>query len=137
MTTTAAIVARATALGVRTSTWKSVATGRLRIYAETNRRDLNAFLELDGVPEDVEGAAFKVFCDTPQHSNWVKSQVNTARKEHIGLWHAFVLEHYAGQDLADYGPDIADAIQAARAFESDRERRLEQEERDLDFDEVA
>jgi hypothetical protein len=116
MTTVTDIIALAGELGIKASVWQK--SDKLRIYAKTQKH-LNVYLELDGTPDCVEGAAFKVFCSTEgQHPNWIKSQVAQARAENIALFYAYVVEMYAhvGPAPNGYGPDINSMIDEARAF---------------------
>ncbi len=116
MTTINGIIALAAELGIKASVWQK--GDKLRLYAKTQKH-LNVYLELDGTPACVEGAAFKVFCNTEgQHPNWIKSQVAQARAANIALFYAYVVEMYAdiGPAPNGYGPDINRMIDEARAF---------------------
>ncbi len=116
MTTVNDIIALAGELGIRARVWQK--GGKLRIYAETQKH-MNVYLELDGTPDWVEGAALKVFCNTEgQHPNWIKSQVAQARAENIALFYAYVVKKYSDTGPAPngYGPDINSMIDEARAF---------------------
>jgi hypothetical protein len=91
---------------------------RIVIYAQTDRRDMQVFLELDGTPDAVEGAAFKVFCSTQQHPNWIKKQVDEYRSAYRDLLTAYVVEAYSDVDPVEgcgYGPDIRAMIIEERA----------------------
>jgi hypothetical protein len=128
MTTAERIIARAARLGIEATLWQK--HGRLRIYAKTPKY-LSVYLELDGTPENVEGAAFKVFCNTAgQHPNWLKSQVAMARKEYIGLFYAYDVEQHAhlGPMPNGYGEDFNQCLAEARAYVAEKEKELEMEE---------
>lgn len=116
MTTAAAIITLAAQIGIKASVWQK--GDKLRIYAKTQRKDISAYLECDGTPDEIEGAAFKVFCNTPQHANWVAAQVRENRERYIGLFHAYVFEMYAetGPQPNGYGPDINAMIDESRIF---------------------
>src|SRR5690606_3120171 len=73
MTTAQNIIDRAAKLGISAKIWEK--GDKLRIYAQTGRRDMSVYLELDGTRDEIHGAALKVFCNTQQHPNWVKAQV--------------------------------------------------------------
>ena len=130
MTTAQAIIARAATFGIKTTLWEGA--GRTRIYAQTDRRDMSVYLECDGTPADIEGAAFKVICKTEQHPNWVQSQVAHHRKKLMPLFWAYVLERYAhvGPQPNAFGPDINAMIDDARAFEAAQEALMEEAEAD-------
>lgn len=117
MTTTAAeIVSLAGRAGIRAQAWSK--GERARIYAETGRRDLSVYLELDGSLDDVTGAALKVFCSTPQHPNWIKAQIAQAKVRFAPLFLAYAAAHYADTPAAPngYGPDINGMIDEAREW---------------------
>lgn len=122
MTTANQIVERAKDFGIEASVWEK--GGKLRIYAKTDRRDMAVYLELDGATSDVNGAAYKVFCNAHQHPNWIKKQVAEYRKEFLPLFHAFVVETYRDSDLSSFGPDITKMIQDARDFERHRAEEI-------------
>lgn len=130
MTTTQAIVDRAAALGIRAKLWQK--GDRLRIYAQTDRRDMSVYLELDGIPERVDGAAMKVFCNTEQHPNWIKSQVAQFKDAYIALFHAYVVEMYrdTGPQPNGYGVDINDMIDESRAFVAAHEAQKAEDDAD-------
>jgi len=121
MTTAQQIIDRAAGLGITSKVWQK--GEKLRIYASTGRRDMSVYLEIDGTPDDIFGAAFKVFCNTDQHPNWIKSQVAQFRADYIGLFHAYVVEMYrdTGPQPNGYGIDINEMIDEARAFVAARE----------------
>lgn len=122
MTTAVQIVERAAAFGIKAKVWEK--GDKCRIYAQTGRKDMNIYLELENtassapISEDVTGATFKVFCNTPQHRNWIAAQVAEYRKTYIGLFHAYVVEVYrdVGPKPNGYGEDINNMIDEARAF---------------------
>lgn len=116
MTTAQDIIDRAAKIGISAKIWEK--GDKLRIYAQTNRRDMSVYLELDGTRDEIDGAAMKVFCNTQQHPNWVKSQVADYRQRYIGLFHAYVFEMYkdTGPQPNGYGVDINKMIDEARAF---------------------
>lgn len=131
MTTLKAIQARAEYFGIKTKPWFK--GEKFRLYAVTDRKDMKVYLDLDGSTKDcILGAAFKVFCATPQHPNWIKSQVNQYREEFAPLWHAFVIAAYgAGDDLSGYGEDIREMVAKSRAFLD----AFESDEPDAEIDE--
>ena len=116
MTTSTAIIALAAELGIKASLWQK--GDKTRIYAKTGRKDMSVYLECDGTPDDIYGAAFKVFCSTEQHPNWIKAQVAQFREGYMPLFHAYVVSHYAetGPQPNGYGPDINAMIDESRAF---------------------
>jgi hypothetical protein len=120
MTKLQAIIDRAATFGIQARLWKS--DTRLRIYAQTDRRDMSVYLECEPgfSGDDTLGAAFKVFCNTEQHPRWVQQQVAAYREKYMPLFWAYVLEHYrhVGPQPNDYGPDINAMIDEARAFEA-------------------
>lgn len=120
MTTAAEIITRAKELGIESKLWEK--SGRTRIYAQTGRKDMSVYLECDGPSADISGAALKVFCNAEQHPNWIKSQVADFRARFIGLFHAYVFEHYAqtGPQPNGFGIDINAMIDDARAFVASR-----------------
>ncbi len=130
MTTTQQIIDRAAALGIQSKLWQK--GDKLRIYAINPRKDLSIYLECDGSADDVTGAAFKVFCNTAQHPNWVKSQVAQARENHIALWHAYVVEVHreVGPQPNGYGIDINAMIDESRAFVAAHEAQKAEDDAD-------
>ena len=92
MTTAQNIIDRAANLGIPAKPGEN--GDKLRIYVQTGRRDMSIFLELDGSRDEIDGAAFKVFCNTKKHPNWIKSQVKEYRERFVGLFHAYVVEMY-------------------------------------------
>jgi hypothetical protein len=123
MTNAQNIIDRAAKLGISANIWEK--TDKLRIYAQTGRRDISVYLEVDGTRDEIYGAALKVFCNTPQHPNWVKSQIAKYRQNYVGLFHAYVFEQYKDKDTGrrpnGYGVDINEMIDEARAFVAARE----------------
>lgn len=111
MTTAQDIIDRAKTIGIEANTWTSSTRG-LRIYAKTSRRDMKVYLDCDGSVDDIEGAKLQVFCNTPQHPNWVKSQINDFKKMYIGLFYSYVVEKYKETPMSPngYGPDINQMI---------------------------
>lgn len=89
----------------------------LRIYVKSFRKDVNVFLECDGTPEEITGAVLKVFINTNQHPNWIKSQKQMYQEEFKPLFYAYIVEHYRESNLNSYGPDIQAMIAEARQFE--------------------
>jgi len=121
VTTVNHIIARAAKLGIQANCWQK--NGKLRIYAKTPKY-LSVYLEIDGTPDNVEGASFKVFCNTQgQHPNWTKSQVAQARAENIGLFYGYLVEQYAhlGPSPNGYDQDFNDMLDKARAFVAAKE----------------
>ena len=118
MTTVNQIIARAATFGVEAVMWQK--GEKLRIYVKRPQRGMKVFLDLDGTPEQVEGAVFKSWCDTEQHINWQLSQGRKARENFIGLWHSYVIEMYkhVGPAPNGFGADINNMIDTARAFEA-------------------
>lgn len=116
MTTTQKIIARAAQIGITAREWQK--GDKLRIYATTPRRDMSVYLEIDGTPDELTGASLKVFCNTDQHPNWIRSQVAEYRERFMGLFYAYVVEVYAnvGPQPNGYGPSINEMIDKARAF---------------------
>ena len=116
MTTATKIIDRAASLGIKSRLWEK--GDKTRIYANTSRKDMSVYLECDGPADDILGAAFKVFCNTEQHPNWIRSQVAQFKADYIGLFHAYVVERYSdtGPQPNGYGPDINAMIDEARTF---------------------
>ena len=128
MATAQKIIERAATLGVHAKLWEKA--GRTRIYAHTGRKDLSVYLECDGDSAEIEGAAFKVYCSTPQHPAWIKSQIDRAKKNFIALFWAYVVETYPESDLNGLGVDIRDMIAEARAFVAARAAEATEEVED-------
>lgn len=128
MTSLAEIQKMARRLGVKSKPW--IKGGKVRLYALTPRNDLQVYLECDGDESDITGAAFKVYCSTAQHANWIKSQTQQARARYIALWHAYVACHYqgVGPEPNGYGADINAMIDESRAWVEAELIRIEQEE---------
>lgn len=125
MTTCEKIIETARSLGIEAKVWEKA--GRLRIYAKTDRKDMAVYLECDGTSDAVDGAAFRVFCNTQQHPNWIRAQVAEYKERFVGLFHAYVVCRYADTGAAPngYGPDINEMIDEARAFVTARLREIE------------
>jgi hypothetical protein len=121
MTTAQDIIDRAAQVGIKVNLWEKA--GRCRLYARA-RKDMNIYLECDGNGDCIEGAALKVFCNTEQHPNWIRSQVKQQREAFMGLFHAYVVEMYkeTGPYPNGYGPDINEMIDEAREFFADVEK---------------
>lgn len=119
MTTAQQIIARAALFGLTTKLWEK--GDKCRLYLSF-RKDINAYLEIEGTSANVEGAALKVFCTTAQHPNWVRSQVAQYSEIAKPLFFAYVIEHYADTppEPNGYGHDINAMIEEARAFEAAR-----------------
>ena len=49
-------------LGISCEKW--VSHGKMRIYPEVYMKDMKVYLQLAGEEDDIEGAAFKVFCSS-------------------------------------------------------------------------
>ncbi len=116
MTTAQKIIDRAHALGIKARLWQKAAY--LRIYAHTGRKDMSVFLDCEGTPDEIEGAAMRVACHIEQHPHWIRQQIHEHRQRFIGLFHAYVFEMYrdTGPLPNGYGPDINGMIDEARAF---------------------
>jgi len=125
MTTAQDIIDAAAVFGIKAKLWEKA--GKCRVYAQTDRRDMSVYLELEGHSTAVEGAAMKVFCNTDQHPTWIKSQVKEYREAYVNLFNACVVSLYGSHDgdavhVAHFGegpilggPDIQQMIQDARA----------------------
>ena len=108
------IIDRAETVNIKAKLWER--HGKCRLYA-TAQKGMSIYLECDGTSDDIEGAAFRVFCNTDQHPNWQKSQVKEHTDAFIGLFHAYVYEMYKDCDTLDaFGPDMREGIEEARAF---------------------
>jgi hypothetical protein len=113
------IMDRAATVGVETKKW--IKGDKMRIYAQTGRKDMSVYLELEGDDEEhIEGAAFKVYCTTDQHPNWIKTQIKKYREKYIGLFYAYVCEDFRdtpeGECPKGYGDDSKKCLEDARAF---------------------
>ena len=115
MTTAQQIIDRAAQAGIKVNLWEKA--GKCRLYARS-RKDMNIYLECDGTGEFIEGAAYKVFCNTEQHPNWIRSQVKQQKEMYMGLFHAYVVETYKdlGEAPNGFGPDINEMVDESRAF---------------------
>lgn len=111
------ILEKANKYGIQAKVWHK--GENLRIYAKSFRKDVNVFLECDGIPEEITGAELKVFINTDQHPNWVKSQQKIYQEEFKPLFYAYVLEYYKDANLNSYGPDIQAMVAEARKFDGE------------------
>lgn len=112
------IIERANLVGITAKKWSK--HDKLRIYAQTDRKDMSVFLELEGEEGDIDGGSFKVFCRTEQHPNWIKAQVAHFKKEYIGLWYSYVVEMHKevpeGEKVPCYGDGTKKELEDARDF---------------------
>lgn len=68
-----AIIDQAADIGIKAQLWQR--DTKMRIYVTTGRKDMKVYLELDGTPEDVSGAAFKVFCETDARTTKMSAMI--------------------------------------------------------------
>jgi len=114
------IIDRAATANIKSRLWER--HGKCRIYAAT-QKGMAVYLECDGHSGDIEGAAFKVFCNTEQHPNWQKAQVAEHKQAYLGLFHAYVVEMYKDCDTLDaFGADMSEMIVEAREFFETQEK---------------
>lgn len=109
------ILEKANKYGIQAKVWQKAE--KLRIYAKSPRKDINIYLELDGSVDDVMGASYKVFVNTDQHPNWIKSQKQMYQEEFKPLFYAYIVEYYREANLNSYGLDIQAMVAEARQFD--------------------
>ncbi|WP_036292139.1 hypothetical protein [Methylosinus sp. PW1] len=122
MTTIKSIQARAEYFGFPTKAWFK--GDKMRLYCDAERRDMKVYLELEGDSKDeITGGAYRVFCSTEQHPNWIRSQVKEYRERFMPVFYAYIIEQYRNVDLSGYGEDLRDLVDTSMAFLHDFESR--------------
>jgi hypothetical protein len=90
--------------------------GKNRIYISCGRRDIQMFLDFGDDETGEDGAAFKVFCSTDQHPNWVKSQVAKYRSEYSEVFNVYMIAVYFNKEDCEGEEDDEDIANARAQY---------------------